>query len=91
MFIEIAHEHGSREALVDGPVRLEHAEVLRRAATVAVRLRNKGVEPGDRVAILLPNCWQYAVAYIGAQQQPRGHGEDRCTGAQTDREAGRRP
>ncbi|WP_220296869.1 class I adenylate-forming enzyme family protein [Streptomyces sp. MBT84] len=67
MFIEIAHEHGSREALVDGPVRLEHAEVLRRAATVAVRLRNKGVKPGDRVAILLPNCWQYAVAYIGAQ------------------------
>lgn len=67
MFIEIANEHGSREALVDGSVRLDHAEVLRRAATVAVRLRDRGVEPGDRVAILLPNSWQYAVGYIGAQ------------------------
>ncbi|MFG2358981.1 class I adenylate-forming enzyme family protein [Streptomyces sp. NPDC048521] len=67
MFLEIAAAHGEREALVDGPVRLSHAEALRRAAGVAVRLRDRQVTPGDRVAILLPNCWQYAVGYIGAQ------------------------
>ncbi|MFE7753080.1 class I adenylate-forming enzyme family protein [Streptomyces sp. NPDC057428] len=66
-FIEIAAEHGGREALADGTVRLNHGEVLRRATTVAVRLRHLGVGPGDRVAILLPNCWQYAVTYIGVQ------------------------
>ncbi|MFE2050852.1 class I adenylate-forming enzyme family protein [Streptomyces sp. NPDC059459] len=67
MFIEVAAQHGSREALVDGPVRLTHAEVLRRAVALAHQLRHRGVVPGDRVAILLPNCWQYAVAYIGIQ------------------------
>ncbi|WP_193777929.1 AMP-binding protein [Streptomyces sp. E5N298] len=67
MFIEVAARHGSREALVDGPIRLTHAEVLQRAVTVAHRLRGRGVAPGDRVAILLPNCWQYAVGYIGVQ------------------------
>ncbi|WP_329042760.1 AMP-binding protein [Streptomyces sp. NBC_00178] len=66
-FIEIGTEHGGREAVVDGPVRLRHDEVLRRATAVAVRLRHLGVGPGDRVAILLPNCWEYAVTYIGVQ------------------------
>jgi acyl-CoA synthetase (AMP-forming)/AMP-acid ligase II len=67
MFVDVAAEHGRREALVDGPVRLNHAQVLHLATTVALHLRDRGVEPGDRVAILLPNCWQYAVGYIGAQ------------------------
>jgi fatty-acyl-CoA synthase len=67
MFIKVAAEHGAREALVDGRIRLTHSEVLRRAVAVAVRLRDRGVVPGDRIAILLPNCWQYAVTYIGAQ------------------------
>ncbi|MFF4243469.1 class I adenylate-forming enzyme family protein [Streptomyces sp. NPDC001822] len=66
-FIEIGAEHGGREAVVDGPVRLHHGEVLRRATAVAVRLRHLGVGPGDRVAILLPNCWEYAVTYIAVQ------------------------
>ncbi|MEV7817817.1 AMP-binding protein [Streptomyces flaveolus] len=66
-FIRVATEHAEREALVDGTVRLSHAETLRRAVGVALRLRDRGVAPGDRVAILLPNCWQYAVGYLGAQ------------------------
>jgi fatty-acyl-CoA synthase len=67
MFIEVAAEHSASEALVDGAVRLGHAEVLRRATAVAGRLRDLGVAPGDRVAVLLPNCWQYAVGYVGIQ------------------------
>jgi acyl-CoA synthetase (AMP-forming)/AMP-acid ligase II len=66
-FIEVAAEHGGREAVVDGPVRFDHDEVLRRATAVAVRLNDQGIAPGDRVAILLPNCWQYAICYIGIQ------------------------
>src|SRR3954470_7731259 len=67
MLLQVAAEHGKREALVDGRLRLDHAPVLRRAAVVAARLRSLGVEPGDRVAILLPNSWHYAVGYFGAQ------------------------
>ena len=66
-FVEVAGAHGAREALVDGPVRISHQEALRRSAAVADRLLARGVRPGMRVAILLPNGWQYAVGYCGAQ------------------------
>jgi fatty-acyl-CoA synthase len=66
-FLEVAGAHGVREALVDGPVRISHQEALRRSAAVAARLLARGIAPGDRVAILLPNCWQYAIGYCGAQ------------------------
>src|SRR4051812_5140377 len=67
MLLHIAAEHGKREALVDGQLRMDHAQLLHRAAVAAARLRSLGVEPGDRVAILLPNSWHYAVGYFGAQ------------------------
>jgi fatty-acyl-CoA synthase len=67
MLLGVAGEHGAREALVDGPTRLDHAAVLRRAAAASAGLAGRGVEPGDRVAILLPNGWHYAVCYFGIQ------------------------
>jgi acyl-CoA synthetase (AMP-forming)/AMP-acid ligase II len=67
MLLQVAAEHGKREALVDGRLRMDHAQVLHRAAVVAARLRSLGAEPGDRVAILLPNSWHFAVGYFGAQ------------------------
>jgi fatty-acyl-CoA synthase len=41
--------------------------MLRHAAAASGRLADLGVGPGDRVAILLPNGWHYAVAYFGIQ------------------------
>ncbi|WP_326568785.1 AMP-binding protein [Amycolatopsis rhabdoformis] len=67
MLLDIAGRHGPSEALVDGETRISHADLVRRSAVVATRLRELGVEPGDRVAILLPNGWQYAVSYFGVQ------------------------
>ncbi|QRP44801.1 class I adenylate-forming enzyme family protein [Amycolatopsis sp. FDAARGOS 1241] len=67
MLLAVAERHGPSEALVDGELRLSHGEMVRRAAVVSTRLRELGVEPGDRVAILLPNGWQYAVGYFGVQ------------------------
>ena len=61
---DVAEEHGTREALVDGPVRFDYRTLLRRAKAVAAAL---DVEPGDRVAILLPTGWHYAVSYFGIQ------------------------
>lgn len=66
-FREVAQRHGDREAIVDGDIRYTHATALAHAAAVGADLRRRGVAPGDRVAILLPNGRQYAITYIAAQ------------------------
>ncbi|MGP4014659.1 class I adenylate-forming enzyme family protein [Saccharopolyspora sp. 5N708] len=67
LLLEVADEHANREALVDGARRLDYAAMLRHAAGASARLAALGVEPGDRVAVLLPNGWRYAVGYFGIQ------------------------
>jgi fatty-acyl-CoA synthase len=67
MLSEAAELHRDREALVDGDVRLSYADLLARAAAMAEHLRELGVRPGDRVAILLPNGWRYAAGYFAIQ------------------------
>lgn len=68
---DVAERLPAQEALVDlagdEPVRLDFAELRRRADEVAAGLAALGVEPGDRVAIWAPNCWEWAVALLGLQ------------------------
>jgi long-chain acyl-CoA synthetase len=45
---------------------MSYAALDRAAARVAGLLRAKGVEPGDRVGIMLPNVSQFAACYYGA-------------------------
>jgi long-chain acyl-CoA synthetase len=45
---------------------LSYAELDRAAARVAGLLRAKGVQPGDRVGIMLPNVAHFALSYYGA-------------------------
>ena len=45
---------------------LSYAELDRAAAHVAGLLRAKGVQPGDRVGIMLPNVAHFALCYYGA-------------------------
>ena len=45
---------------------LTYAALDEAAARVAALLRAKGVEPGDRVGVMLPNVPQFPVAYYGA-------------------------
>jgi acyl-CoA synthetase (AMP-forming)/AMP-acid ligase II len=54
-------------ALVEEQTVLTHRQAAARARTVAGRLAARGVRPGDRVALALPNGWRYAVAYYGVQ------------------------
>jgi acyl-CoA synthetase (AMP-forming)/AMP-acid ligase II len=56
---------GDREAVVDDSVRLTYEEFDRLCNNLAHALRGLGVDKGDRVAILMPNSWQFAVAYYG--------------------------
>jgi long-chain acyl-CoA synthetase len=66
ILVAAAHEHGARPALhrVDGPVSFRELE--RCAGAAAARLRELGVEPGDRVGLKLQNGPEFAAAWFGA-------------------------
>jgi len=59
---------GPRLALVDGEVRLSHAELLDRAARLAGALRQAGVEPGEVVSWQVPNWWEAVVIALATWQ-----------------------
>jgi fatty-acyl-CoA synthase len=72
-FNRIAATHAGREALVDRPTgrRWTYAELHHDVLVLAHGLLRLGIDQGDRVGILAPNCaeWtilQYAAAEIGA-------------------------
>lgn len=48
-------------ALVDGPVRLTHAELVARSRAGARRLTALGLGGGDTVLVQLPNGWEFVV------------------------------
>lgn len=58
-------EFGDDEAVSDGGVRLSFRDVGLLSLEVARALVASGVEPGDRVAIWAPNCWEWVVASFG--------------------------
>ncbi len=58
-----ADQHAEREAYVEGTARITYAEWIGRARTLAATLVERGVRPGDVVAIMLPSGIDYAVAY----------------------------
>jgi acyl-CoA synthetase (AMP-forming)/AMP-acid ligase II len=55
------------DALVEDATVLSHAQEAAAARRVARRLLARGVRPGERIALALPNGWRYAVAYGGVQ------------------------
>src|SRR4051794_32590877 len=61
-----AAEHPARVAIKLDDSELSYAALDEAAARVAGLLRAKGVQPGDRVAIMLPNVAYFPVCYFGA-------------------------
>jgi len=61
-----AERFGDVEALVDGSVRLDFTGLLKRVQSVALAFAARGVRPGDRVAVNLPNTWHWVLAALGA-------------------------
>ncbi|MCE9593653.1 MAG: long-chain-fatty-acid--CoA ligase [Planctomycetes bacterium] len=53
-------------AAVDGARRLDYATVAERARALAACLADRGVRPGDRVAILEPNSLEFLETYFAA-------------------------
>ena len=69
------HLHGSREAVVDGDVRLSYEQFFDRCDRWSSALQELGVAQGDRVATIAPNTHTqlesfYAVPQIGAVLVP---------------------
>lgn len=61
-----ARAYPDRAALRDGDESLTFAELYEAALRVAGGLRERGLQPGDAVALHMPNTYWYVVAYYGA-------------------------
>ena len=61
-----ARAHAERPALRWDGGALTYAELDARACALARELDTRGVRPGDRVAIVIANRWQFVVAMLGA-------------------------
>ena len=48
-------------ALIDGDLRLSHAELSARSGTAAARLLDLGITPGQRIIVQLGNGWEFVV------------------------------
>ena len=64
--VEHARKHGSDPALIFEGKRISYAELDRLSDAFASALAELGVVPGDRVALILPNCPQFLIAEFGA-------------------------
>src|SRR5688572_8744490 len=62
---ESAQRHAGRTAVVIGDMRLTYPQVWHVARQYAAVLRDRGIGPGDRVALLLPNTPHFPLAYFG--------------------------
>ncbi|GAA3193389.1 long-chain fatty acid--CoA ligase [Actinocorallia longicatena] len=62
-----AEEHGDRAALVFEDRTIGYREFLDLALRVAGDLRERGLEAGDRVAVMLPNVPAFAIVFYGVQ------------------------
>lgn len=56
-----ARRQPEKTAVIDGDVVLSFAEFDHLVDRAAAALHENGLQPGDRVALLSRNCWQYAV------------------------------
>ncbi len=63
---EAARRYPDKTAVVDGDLRVTYADLWHQARGYAAGLRAAGVEPGQSVALLIPNVVDFPRAYYGA-------------------------
>jgi long-chain acyl-CoA synthetase len=68
MLAESAETYAERVALIHGGRRVSYRELERAACALANRLRSEGLGKEDKVALMLPNCPEFVIAYFGIQK-----------------------
>ena len=63
--VDAARAHGGKPALRLGDTKVSFAEFDDASARFAAMLRDEGLQPGDRVAIMLPNVLSFPPIYYG--------------------------
>ncbi len=63
---DLARDHGAKPALLFKGSTVSYGELDSQSSALAAALSARGVRPGDRVAVVLPNCPQFFVAEFGA-------------------------
>lgn len=61
-----ARRHGAREFLVHGEERVSYDGFARAALAVSAVLRERGLQKGDRVALVMRNLPEWPVVFLGA-------------------------
>jgi long-chain acyl-CoA synthetase len=62
---DLARDHGEKPAILFKGASMSYADLEAQSNAFAAALAGLGVRPGDRIAVLLPNCPQFMVAQFG--------------------------
>ena len=62
---ESASRHPGRPAVIAGPDMIVYADLWRQARAYARFFLESGIRPGERIALLMPNCPDFPRAYYG--------------------------
>jgi long-chain acyl-CoA synthetase len=65
LLAESAERSPEAPAIRLGEVELSYGELDDRSARLATLLRRRGIEPGDRIGVMLPNVPEFPVTYYG--------------------------
>jgi long-chain acyl-CoA synthetase len=68
MLAESAGKYAERVAVIHGDRRITYRKLERAACALANHLRSEGLGKGDKVALMLPNCPEFIIAYFGIQK-----------------------
>ncbi len=65
---DLFQRHAGRPLLIDAASQREltYAEAHERASALATVFREEGLQPGDRLAVALPNCVETPITYLAA-------------------------
>ena len=68
MLTESAEHYPENTAVIQGERRLTYRELNRAACAMGNHLRSLGLGKGDTIAVMLPNCVEFVIAYFGIQK-----------------------
>ncbi len=68
MLAKSAERYAERVAVIHGERRTTYRELDRAACALGNHLRSLGLGRGDKVAVMLPNCPEFVIAYFAVQK-----------------------